>query len=85
MQQPITILKNIKRGHSNFTFSVLCHSNRFKGTWFTVYINQVTDMKDLGEENFSCTHKIVCPTSMTEHAAINFAGKKLLKEWVNLN
>lgn len=85
MTQVTTILKNVKRGTSTFTFSVLQNNNRFQGTWFTVYVNQVVDMSDLGEDDFNTTYKIVCPTSMTEHSAINFAGKKLLKDWTSLN
>lgn len=85
MTQGIAILQNVKRGKSTFSFSVLEMNNRFQGTWFTVYVKQVTDMSDLGEDDLTITHKIVCTTSMTEHAAINFAGKKLLKEWTNLN
>ena len=85
MTNATTILKNVKRDKSTFIFSVLEHNNRFTGTNFTVYVKQTTDMSDLGEDDFTTTYKIVCPTSMTEHAAINFAGKKLLKSWTNIS
>lgn len=85
MTQAIEILKNVKRGNSTFSFSVKQENNRFKGTWFTVYVKQITNMSDLGEDDFVCVHKVVCLTSPTEHAAINYAGKKLLKGWTNLN
>lgn len=81
----ITILKEFKSGYSKFSFTVSQHDNRYTGAWFTVHVQQKTDMSSIGEQDIELTFKIVCKHSKTEHAAINFAGKKLIKNWVNLN
>jgi hypothetical protein len=85
MTQGLEILKNYKSGKSTFSFTVKEERNRFQGTWFTVEIKQVTDCSDLNEDDFICYWKVVCPSSMTEHAAINFAGKKVIKNFEPLN
>lgn len=83
--QGLEILRNVKAGSNTFSFTVKEEKNRFKGVWYTVFVKQTTDMSELGEEDITITWKIPCLSSPTEHAAINYAGKKLIKDWKNIN
>jgi hypothetical protein len=48
---------------------------------YYVLVKQVTDMSEFGEDDFYMTYKINAVNCATEHSAIHYAGKKLIKNW----
>lgn len=87
----ITILKNIVKGSSRFEFSVKEEKTGLKVFGFSVIIKQITtfadeEVKEIGlESNESIVnYKTFCPNAKTEFAAINFAGKKYIKDWQDI-
>ena len=69
-------------GHHIFTLEVKQAKGYYKHkSEYVVFINQKTDMSDLGEKDFECTYKCVCLNSPTEHSALHYAGKKYIKNW----
>lgn len=57
---------------------------------YEVLVTQTTSFSKeeqalFGMEKSEITYKIVAPYSKTETSAINYAGKKLIKDWKNKN
>ena len=76
-------------GSNTFFFDVFAESNRFSGTLYTVKVKQVTKFNDeekalLGMSENVINWKFNTTFQTTEFGAINYAGNKLIKGWVNI-
>jgi hypothetical protein len=70
---------NVEYGNSKFSFTTI--EFNCGRVFFHVYIKQVTMIDG---EPFTITHKICAKDSKSEFAAINYAGNKMIKNWVNI-
>ena len=67
-------------GQSEFEFRVF-ESPYHHASKYHVKVTQIVDMSELGLDDAVIKWKIACTHCTTEHSAIHYAGKKLIKNW----